>query len=592
MASTNSTTAPATLRIPTLVADDDVRDAESLIREFDSMPQEDRSLAQILLDDGILAAHVAPMLADLPVPHLRRMLIEELEVAEEDVQRAAARTLGVPCVDPTVFKIERAAIDAVQASIARQHVFIPLCFTTRGLVVAVEDADDSNVKAALALNTQSKVELVVATRGSIERAIAAWYGPEDDRQAFDEIGHLYKVDGAADKLDLETGTLGNEKPVVRLVHNLLLDAIQHRASDIHIRPLEESVEILFRLDGALVKMRSFSKSMLGTVVSRIKIIGNMDISEHRQPQDGRFRILHKGDDIDFRLSTIPTVQGESVVIRVLNSKAGLLSIDQLGLSDLDDKRFSGTLGTTSGLVLITGPTGCGKSTTLYAAIKEVSKRIVSIVTVEDPVESRLEGVNQIQVNAAAGMTFPRILKHILRHDPDVIMVGEIRDEETAKLAVESSLTGHLVLSTLHTNDATSAIARLLDMGIAPYLLKSSLSAVLAQRLVRLNCRGCIEPETVDTQVQDILGVDATSSFFRGKGCLRCHGTGYVGRRAVYELLPISREIRELIGNTSSGHDIEQLAIQSGMQPLSENALALANTGETSLAEVFRIRLGD
>lgn len=576
---------------PQAITSADPRDPDDLAHLLATLTADTRSIGEILVARGLLDESALPQLRGLPGGSLPgRALSEDFGLSEEDLQRASACRLGIPFVDPTEFEIERRAIEGVSAAIARRHVMIPVCFIAGGLIVAIEDPDDRAASEALALNTDFPTQFVVAPRDAIERAIARWYGADDDREVLDELSRLIKADddGSAKVVDL--AQLGEERPVVRLVHNILLDAIQHKASDIHLRPLEERVDLLFRVDGALVPMRSFDKSMLGPVVSRIKIVGNMDIAEHRLPQDGRFRISRDGSEIDLRMSVIPTVQGESVVIRILNGNAGLKSIDELGFSEPDAVRFAELLDRSTGMLLVTGPTGCGKSTTLYAALQQVRQRDVNIVTVEDPVEYRLEGVNQIQVNPATGLTFGRALRHILRHDPDVVMVGEIRDLETAKMAVESSLTGHLVLSTLHTNDAASAVTRMLELGIEPYLVKTSLIAVLAQRLVRRNCPDCTEEESISAQVRQLMGVGRDEVFHRGAGCPKCLGTGYRGRRSVYELLPMSDAVRDLMTTGASSTDIARCAISGGMEPLTENAINVARSGETSLAEAYRVRL--
>lgn len=591
MSQLNSSTGTGAPRAPlTPPMSADAQDTAALLEQMAELAPQPETLTTKLAAIGLLdAVEIAAVIRDAQA-EWRGVLVEQHGFPSEAVQRAQARALGLPFVDPCTFQIEREAINAVPATVAREHKLIPLCFAAGGLIVAVAETDDAAAREALTFHTQHPVDFVLAEADNIERAITSWYGPVDDRDALDELTEIYHLDHESQAGLVDAKSAAGEKPVVRLVHNLLLDAIHMRASDVHIRPLEDRVDLLFRLDGALVKMRSFAKSMLPAVVSRIKIIGNMDIAEHRLPQDGRFRIRRDGDDIDLRLSIIPMVQGESVVIRILNANAGLKSISELGFNRHDEARFTELMNRSNGMVLVTGPTGCGKSTTLYAALQEVRHRDVNIITVEEPVEYRLAGINQIQVNTATGFTFARALRHILRHDPDVVMVGEIRDPETAKMAVESSLTGHLVLSTLHTNDAASAVTRLLEIGVEPYLVRSSLAAVLAQRLVRKNCDFCIEPEPLEPQVRAALAVDDDEVFCRGAGCPKCHGTGYSGRRSVYELLTVTDELRDLIDDGVSAGEIERTAIAAGMEPLTHNALKIARTGETSLAEVYRVRL--
>ncbi|WP_197479755.1 GspE/PulE family protein, partial [Oleiphilus sp. HI0132] len=325
---------------------------------------------------------------------------------------------------------------------------------------------------------------------------------------------------------------------------LIADAVTRRASDIHIRPKEKSVDILYRIDGSLLKIRNFDIKMLPAAVARIKIISGMNIAEHRLPQDGRTKITSKDKSIDLRVSIMPTIHGESVVIRLLDTSTSINNIDAIGFNEKDSELFTQLVNKSSGLILVTGPTGSGKSTTLYAALESIKQREINIITVEDPVEFHIDDILQIQVNNAIDYSFARALKNILRHDPDAIMIGEIRDEETAKMAVESSLTGHLVLSTLHTNSAASTITRLLEIGVQAYLLNATLLAVLAQRLVKRNCPHCLEEEQVSPIVRKALGLSEDEVFYQGAGCDNCHMTGHKGRVAVYELLTLSPDIRD------------------------------------------------
>ncbi|MEX0827417.1 MAG: GspE/PulE family protein, partial [Haliea sp.] len=335
---------------------------------------------------------------------------------------------------------------------------------------------------------------------------------------------------------------------------------------------------------------SFTKGLLSAVVGRIKIIGRMDIAERRLPQDGHAKIIDNGNAVDLRISVIPTVNGESVVIRLLNTQQGLKSIKELGFNENDAETFINLLNKSYGIILVTGPTGSGKSTTLYAALQEVIKSNLNIITVEDPVEYHIEGIEQIQVNTAPGFTFAKALRHILRHDPDVIMVGEIRDQETAKIAIESALTGHLVLSTLHTNDAPGAISRLLEMGIDPFLLNGALLGVFAQRLLRRNCPHCLAEENPEPRLLKALGITEPHKFYAGTGCEKCNDTGYRGRMAAYELLSITPSMHALIDRRAALEEIRGQAMKDGMVPLTQNALDQALQKKTSLAEVYRVRL--
>jgi len=506
------------------------------------------------------------------------------------LQVALACHLNFPFVNLREFDIDLRALLLLPREVAAKHHVVPLMVYRNRLVLAVDDPSNTGTQEIVRFLTGHSLDIVLATRGEIDWTINRYYEPEDERHAAEELGIVPgpAQNHAQDPREVER--LGREKPIVRLVNNLLVDAIRLLASDIHLRPHEDFVDLLYRVDGTLIKVRSFSKALLPAVVSRIKIIGRMDIAERRLPQDGRATMTDKGAKVDLRISVVPTVVGESVVIRLLNSEAGLKSLSQIGFSQRDQDAFRDLLHKSFGLLLVTGPTGSGKSTTLYAALQAIREDNVNIITVEEPVEYHIDGIEQIEVNTAFGYTFARALRHILRHDPDVIMVGEIRDYETARIAVESALTGHLVLSTLHTNDAASAINRLAEMGIENYLLASTVTGVLAQRLVRRNCPACMREESVDPLARTVLGIDKDEVFFKGTGCDECNGTGYRGRMAVYELLPVSPEMRELIVRGASVTALHRLANQQGMTPLTRHALAIARQRLTSLEEAYRVRL--
>jgi type IV pilus assembly protein PilB len=468
---------------------------------------------------------------------------------------------------------------------------MPLMLHSDRLVVAMQDPMDMETNNLLRFTTGHSIEVAVATREEIEHAIKRHYIGAGSRLR--DLQTLESGDATPAQIERaleEEAKLGRESPIVRLVNRLILDGINRRASDIHMHPTHESVDLLYRIDGALVPVRNFNKSVLRALVSRIKILGRMNIAERRLPQDGGARVIYEGKVVDLRISVIPTVDGESVVIRILNTQVGLRAISQLGFVPHDEARFADLLHRSNGLVLVTGPTGCGKSTTLYAAVGEVRKQNVNLITVEDPVEYHIDGIEQIQVHPVAGYSFAKALRHILRHDPDVIMIGEIRDEETAKIAVESALTGHLVLSTLHTNDAASAVTRLMEIGVEPYLLSATLLGVLAQRLVRCNCPRCIATEDVDPAIRKLLGVSEDEVFYRGRGCEECNHTGYSGRMAVYELLRATSDLRDLVQDGVLSATLHAQARKDGMTPLTQNAIAQARQRRTSLAEVYRVRL--
>jgi type IV pilus assembly protein PilB len=381
--------------------------------------------------------------------------------------------------------------------------------------------------------------------------------------------------------------MAKQAPLVQLINSIILDAINQRASDIHIRPSEKTFELLYRIDGSLLSIRQFKSSLLPAVVSRIKILSSLNIAEHRLAQDGRIRIKDKSQSVDLRVSIIPVQYGESIVIRILNKKEGLRSINEIGFKPNDKERFVDLIKRSYGIILVTGPTGSGKSTTLYAALQEVEKDRVNVITVEDPIEYELSNTRQIQINPAINFGFPQALRHILRHDPDVIMIGEMRDVETCKIAVESALTGHLVFSTLHTNDASSALVRLMEIGIAPYLIRSAVIGVLAQRLVRRNCPECLEEEVVSTLMRKNLTLDEHEKFYRGTGCKSCRQTGFKGRLAIYELLIMDEELRTTINAGVASDYYRKLALKNGMVSLPVNGVEQARTKQVSIAEVYR-----
>ncbi len=501
---------------------------------------------------------------------------------------ALSRRLGVPLVDLKHYPVDARMLAELPESFVREHAVFPLMIFDDHLVVAMENPADGDLARMIQFVAGKNVETCVATRHDLVKAIDRYYGASEETDALQELEGDAQHALLVGQEDIEK--IGSEKPIVRLVHNVLVDAIHRNASDIHIRPGEEDVELLYREDGTLIPVRRFSKALLPAVVARIKIIGRMNIAERRLPQDGRARMETDGAIVDMRISVIPTITGESVVIRLLNAEKGLRSVKELGFDDEDQARFIDLLHKSYGMLLVTGPTGSGKSTTLYAAIQEVRKQNVNIITVEDPVEYHMAGIEQIQVNTAPGFTFARALRNILRHDPDVVMVGEIRDQETAKIAVESALTGHLVLSTLHTNDAPTAITRLIEMGVESFLVKSSVLGVLAQRLVRLNCTHCLEQEPLDKNERKFLGVPEDEVFYHGKGCEKCNNTGFKGRKAVYELLVMTPAMREIIRVDIPVDEIRDKGLKEGMVPLTQNALALARAKLISLAEVYRVRL--
>ena len=429
----------------------------------------------------------------------------------------------------------------------------------------------------------------VAAEDALLRKIDSNYEFLDKDQDFATLEASARSTNKADprqKLEL----LSAARPVVRLVNNIVLEAIRRNASDIHIRPGEKDVELIFRIDGDLVPIRRFARALLPAIVGRIKILGTMDITEHRIPQDGQTRIRQRDNATDLRISVIPSIEGESIVMRLLKATVGVQDVAEIGLSKFDTQRFKDDLDRNNGIILVTGPTGSGKSTTLYAALNAIIVQNVNIITVENPVEFHIPGITQIAINADVGMTFPAALRNRLRHDPDVIMVGEIRDRETAKIAVESALTGHLVLTTLHSNSAAATIPRLIEMGVESYLLRATLIGVLAQRLVKRICTICCEPEDSSAHIRQLLGISESEIFYQGKGCEKCNGTGIQGRRMTYEYLVATPVLRQIITTGADQNLLQAQAIIDGMVPLTQHAIGLARTKQISLQEAYKTRL--
>jgi type IV pilus assembly protein PilB len=506
------------------------------------------------------------------------------------VLRVAATLSHVPVVELAEFDPEVQALEALPSDMAARLNVLPLMREGDVLLVALSDALSNEHQHLIRFVSQCRVVAVLAPAEDIAPAIGRCYASRTDSSELESLA-ISDMGAGTEEEELriwsEAEALAREAPIVRLVNTLLADAVSRRASDIHIRPGQKTFEVLFRINGTLVPVRRLRRALLPPVVGRIKILASMNSAEHRLPQDGRIRITESGAGIDLRISIIPSQFGESVVIRVLARTADMRSLDAIGFERTDLARLRDLLRRSMGIVLVTGPTGSGKTTTLYAALQEVVRQNVNIITVEDPIEYELENVIQIQVNPAIDFGFPKALRHILRHDPDVILIGEMRDYETAKIAVESALTGHLVFSTLHTNDAPSALVRLIEMGVEPYLIRSAVIGVLAQRLVRTNCPHCREVEPVDRLMRTNLDLGPEETFWHGVGCDHCHGTGFAGRQAIYELLVMDKSIAERVdvGVSADVHRVSALA--SGMSSLPANGIKLARTGAVSLAEIYR-----
>ena len=500
-----------------------------------------------------------------------------------------ARRLGLPLVRLSALKPDPAAIALLTPETARQLRAVPLRAHGGMVAIALEHPGTRQVQDTLEFLSRDRVIPVVASPRDVRDGIARYYDQVEDRNVARQLG----IDPEAAALETnpqEAQRLAKERPVIGIVNTLIADAVARRASDIHLRPGERDTDVLYRIDDELVPVRRLLRALRPAIVGRIKVLAGMNLAEHRRPQDGRASFaLDDGRKVDLRVSVLPAVHGESVVIRLLDNREQLWNLDQLGLADGDRERLGEAMDASHGMFLATGPTGCGKSTTLYAMLLALRKRRINILTIEDPVEFRIEDIQQMQVNPASGFTFAAALRNFLRHDPDAIMVGEIRDRETAEIAVESALTGHLLLSTLHTNTAATTVTRLLDLGVEAYLLRASLLAVMSQRLVRLTCPHCREVERVDPHVRGRLGVGEDEIFHAGRGCDRCEGLGVYGRRAVYELMVVTPKLRALIVPGANADALHAAALEDGMVPITQAALRLARDGAISLSEAWRVR---
>jgi type IV pilus assembly protein PilB len=514
---------------------------------------------------------------------------------ESDIARALARQLGLDTVDLADVGSEPAALQRVPRSLAERHHALPLRIDPDDhLVVAM--SDPTNVVAFDDLKLTSGlrgVRPVVSTESAVGEALRRAYG--SDRAALDMVegmsdGDVTTVEEADE--DLATATGGDDQPIIRLANAILADAVRSRTSDVHVEPEREHVRVRYRIDGLLRETMRVPKHIGPALTSRLKIMSSLDIAERRRPQDGRAMIRVESQEVDLRVSTMPTMFGETVVMRLLRKGAERLTIDDLGISPDARTAFESALDRPQGLILVTGPTGSGKTTTLYAGLSIIAEPVRNLITLEDPIEYQLEGINQTQVNPKIDLTFARGLRTILRQDPDVVMVGEIRDRETAELAMEASFTGHLVLSTLHTNDAPSTIVRLVDLGVERFLIASSLILVAGQRLCRSVCPHCREPATPDPRTVQRLGLEAADlddvQLVRGVGCQVCDKTGYLGRTALLEVLRVTPEMRELITDGGSETAIGRLARQQGMRTLRADGIAKAMAGITTLDEVLRV----
>ncbi|NII65936.1 type IV pilus assembly protein PilB [Cellulomonas uda] len=556
-----------------------------------------KQLGEILLEEGLVTE--AQLLSALDEQmtagsSLGRTLVELGVLTEGQLVQALAAQAGMPFVDLDEYPVDRAAVAIVPAALCRRYTVLPIRIDQGVLVVAT--ADPGNVMAIDDVRTVSRMQVmpVIATYDNVLRAIDRFVRADGEME---DLSNAFEESQAEEQAAADLSKLGDfvedDAPIVRYVNLLVTQAITDRASDIHIEPTEHDLRVRYRIDGVLHEMQRSPKNITGGVTSRVKIMSDIDIAEKRKPQDGRMSVVHNGRKIDLRVATLPTVWGEKIVMRILDNSTASLDLRDLSFLDHNYETYKESYTKPYGMILVTGPTGSGKSTTLYATLNAVSKPEINVITVEDPVEYRLAGINQVQMNPKAGLTFAAALRSILRSDPDVVLLGEIRDHETAQIAIEAALTGHLVLSTLHTNDAPSAVTRLTEMGIEPFLVGSALDCVVAQRLARRLCPKCKvpyqpSPEEMEAARFPWMPGEPVPELFRPGGCTACSKTGYKGRLALHEVMRVTEDIERLAVAHASAAEIASTAVKQGMTSLRNDGWHKVALGQTSIEEILRV----
>ena len=556
-------------------------------------PQPRKRIGDLLVEAGVLnAERLQQALQEQKESKLRLgdLLIQRGYVSEQQFIQVLEFQLGIPHVQLFRQKIEQKVINMIPQRLAEQHTVIPLRVEGNKLVVAMADPLDYFAIDELRMSTGFRIEPVLASRDEMKRGIKRFYGLQENvEQIMQNLQSRETTEDAAAAAPAE-----DDSPVVKTVNQIILTAVQNGASDIHIDPQEDSLRIRYRIDGVMRTEQTLPPHMQGVIVARIKIMANLNVAERRQPQDGRVEMDIQYRKVDIRISTMPTIHGEKVVMRVLDLGNALTDIEKLGFSDHNLALFRSCISSAYGVVLITGPTGSGKTTTLYSALSQLNGEEVNILTVEDPVEYQLHGVNQVQVNPQTGLTFAVGLRAMLRQDPNIIMVGEIRDAETAEIAIRAAMTGHLVLSTLHTNTAINAVTRLIDMNVEPFLISSALKGVVAQRLVRHVCSKCAAPYAPKAEERELLEANGfgVEGLRRGAGCEDCGRTGYRGRLAIHEVLTLDDELRSMILRRLSDNEYRHYALKRGFVPMLADGLGKVAKGFTTVEEILRVTSGD
>ena len=548
-----------------------------------------KKLGDILIEQGLVTqAQLDDVLAEQKITNQKigEILVKRGLITNEELDRCISSQTGISKFNLSGYLIEPDIIKLVPEEFARKYKLIPVFIIENTLTVAMVDPTNVYVIDELQRTTKLNIEPVLAEELDIKKSQDQCYGG---------TGSLKEIIASIDKDKLAEGEkLGEEAPIIKIVNHLIVEAVQMKASDIHIEPEERVLNVRYRVDGMLHTQPALPRDLSPAIISRVKIMSGLDIAEKRLPQDGRIMMKVGSKNVDFRVSTCPTVHGENVVLRILDKSGLTLNLESLGFPTREFSLFKELLSSPYGIILVTGPTGSGKTTTLYSALQIVNREHVNIMTVEDPVEYQFPGIRQVQVNPVAGLTFASALRSFLRQDPNIIMLGEIRDKETAEIAVQAALTGHLVFSTLHTNDSPSAFTRLIDMGVEPFLVSSSILGVLAQRLVRKVCEKCKDSFVPSEEVLKNLGLEdkigKNIKFLRGKGCKLCSQSGYKGRVGIYELLKMTPSVQQMVLKRSSANDIRDLAIKEGLATLRKAALDKLLLGLTTPEEVARVTL--
>jgi type IV pilus assembly protein PilB len=550
-------------------------------------------LGQILVEQGyILPEQLEMALKEQTATNLRigEILVKNGWVTEKDLAEAISKQTKYPFVSLSMFRPMQEAIDTIPESMARRLEVVPLSIDANANKLTIAISDPFNILALdeIRMITGMDLDIMITTLSDIKRDIESFYSVKSsiDRALIEVV----KEESIELDLSREEAVSIDDAPVVKLVNTILGQAVESGASDVHVEPFENETRVRYRIDGVLFDMLIFPKHLHPPVSSRIKIMSGMDIAEKRHPQDGRILLRVSGRRIDIRVSSLPAIYGEKLVMRLLDQATAMVGLEKLGLDPEEKVALDKIIKVPYGIILVTGPTGSGKSTTLYSILQTLNSYDVNITTVEDPVEYTIAGVNQVQINEKAGLTFDTVLRSILRQDPDIILVGEMRDTETAQLAVRAALTGHLVLSTLHTNDAPGSIIRMVDMGIPPFLVSSSVVAVMAQRLVRKLCPRCKMPYELPQDVAESLGLDGFTTVYKPVGCEECRGTGYRGRTAIFEIMSMTEDIRRAVMTGATSDDLRAMAISQGMRTLRVSGAKKVKDGITSADEVLSVTL--